>query len=115
MAKDVQVSQHARYAHLVALDVIRREPPAEWSGHPWYDTGTPSGSPAIPAPREPADDAYWLGEPPRDRAAALGTRLIHDGSGYAGQRSFFPADCCFRMPDENHQPHFPPPTWRSSA
>ncbi len=67
MAKDIEVSQHARYAHLIALDVIRREPPAEWNGHPWYDTGTPSGSPAIPAPREPADDAYWLGEPPRDQ------------------------------------------------
>lgn len=63
-AQDIQVSRHARYAHLVALDVIRREPPAEWSGHPWYDTGTPSGSLAVPAPREPADDAYWLGEPP---------------------------------------------------
>ena len=63
-AQDVQVSQHARYAHLVALDVFRREPPAGWSGHPWYDTGTPSGTLAIPAPREPADDAFWLGEPP---------------------------------------------------
>ena len=63
-AQDVQVSRHGRYAHLVALDVIRREPPAEWSGHPWYDTGTPSGSLAVPAPREPADDAFWLGEPP---------------------------------------------------
>jgi hypothetical protein len=63
-AQDVQVSHHARYAHLVALDVIRREPPAEWSGHPWYDAGTPSGSLAVPAPREPADDAFWLGEPP---------------------------------------------------
>ena len=28
-AKDVQVSHHLRYAHLVALDVIRREPPAD--------------------------------------------------------------------------------------
>jgi hypothetical protein len=63
-AQDVQVSQHARYAHLVALDVIRREPPTEWNGHPWYDTGTPSGSLTVPAPREPADDAFWLGEPP---------------------------------------------------
>jgi len=63
-AKDVQVSRHTRYAHLVALDVIRREPPAGWSGHPWYDTGTPSGSLAVPAPREPAGDAYWLGQPP---------------------------------------------------
>ncbi len=67
MAKDIKVSQHARYAHLIALNVIRREPSAEWNGHPWYDIGTPSGSPAIPAPREPADDAYWLGEPPRDQ------------------------------------------------
>ena len=64
MAKDIKVSQHARYAHLIALDVIRREAPAEWNGHPWYDTGTPSGSPTIPAPREPADDDFWLGEPP---------------------------------------------------
>jgi hypothetical protein len=63
-AQDVQVSHHARYAHLVALDVIRRQPPVEWSGHPWYDTGTPSGSLAVPAPREPADDDFWLGEPP---------------------------------------------------
>ena len=63
-AQDVQVSQHSRYAHLVALDVIRREPPAEWSGHPWYGTGTPSGTLTVPAPREPADDAFWLGEPP---------------------------------------------------
>ncbi len=39
MAKDIKVSQHARYAHLIALDVIRREPPAEWNGHPlagWF-------------------------------------------------------------------------------
>jgi hypothetical protein len=63
-AQDVQVSRHARYAHLVALDVIRREPPAGWSGHPWYDTGTPSGSLSVPAQREPADDAFWLGDPP---------------------------------------------------
>jgi len=63
-AQDVQVSRHARYAHLVVLDVIRREPPAEWSGHPWYDTGTPSGTLAVPAPRESADDAFRLGEPP---------------------------------------------------
>jgi hypothetical protein len=63
-AQNVQVSQHGRYAHLVALDVLRREPPAEWNGHPWYNLGTPSGSLAVPAPREPADDAFWLGEPP---------------------------------------------------
>ncbi len=63
-AQDVQVSHRARYTHLVALDVIRREPPAEWSGHPWYDTGTPSGSLAVPAPREAADDDFWLGQPP---------------------------------------------------
>lgn len=67
MAKDIKVSQHARYAHLIALDVIRREPQAEWSGHPWSDTGTSSGSAAIPVPRKPADDAYWLGEPPHDQ------------------------------------------------
>jgi hypothetical protein len=67
MAEDIKVSQHARYAHLVALDVIRRVPQAEWNGHPWYDTGTPGVSPAIPAAREPADRAYWLGEPPRDQ------------------------------------------------
>jgi hypothetical protein len=66
MAKDIKVSRHVRYAHLIALDVIRREPPAEWKGHPWYDTGRPSGSLAIPAPREPAD-AYRLGEPLRDQ------------------------------------------------
>jgi hypothetical protein len=47
-AKAVQVSHHARYAHLVALDVIRREPPTEWSGQPWYDTGT-SGRPLASA------------------------------------------------------------------
>jgi hypothetical protein len=63
-AQDVQVSRHARYSHLVALDVIRREPPAEWSGQTWYDTGTPGGSLTVPAPREPADDDFWLGEPP---------------------------------------------------
>jgi len=67
MAKDIEVSQHARYAHLIALDVIRRGPPAEWNGHPWYDTGTPSGSPTIPGPREPTDDDFWLGEPPREQ------------------------------------------------
>jgi hypothetical protein len=67
MAKRVAVSQHARYAHLVALDVIRREPPAEWNGHPWYNTGTPSGSPAIPGPRKPADDDFWLGTPPSEQ------------------------------------------------
>ena len=64
MAKDIEVSQHARYAHLIALDVIRRERPAEWNGDPWYDTGTPSGSPTIPGPQEPTDDDFWLGEPP---------------------------------------------------
>jgi hypothetical protein len=63
-AMDVRVSHHARYAHLVALDVVRREPPAQWSGQPWYDTGTPDGSLTIPAPREPADDNFWVGEPP---------------------------------------------------
>ena len=63
-AMDVQVSQHARYAHLVALDVIRREPRTEWSGQPWFDTGTPGGSLTIPAPGEPADDSFWVGEPP---------------------------------------------------
>jgi hypothetical protein len=67
MAKDIKVSQHAPYAHLIALDVIRREPPAGWNGHPWYDIGTPSGSPTIPGPREPAHDDYWLGEPPREQ------------------------------------------------
>jgi hypothetical protein len=67
MAKDIRVSQHARYAHLMALDVIRHEPAAEWNGHPWHDTGTPSGSPTIPAPREPAHDHFWLGEPPREQ------------------------------------------------
>jgi hypothetical protein len=66
MAKEIKVSQHARYAHLIVLDVIRREPPAEWSGRPWYDTGTPSGALTIPGPRAPADD-YWLGEPPREQ------------------------------------------------
>jgi hypothetical protein len=66
MATDLQVSRHSRYAHLVALDVIRREPPAEWTGHPWYDTGTPDGTLTIPAPREPADEGRCsLGDPPR--------------------------------------------------
>jgi hypothetical protein len=64
MAKEVQVSRHSRYAHLVALDVIRREPPAESTGQPWYDTGTPDGTPTIPAPREHADDdCSSLGDP----------------------------------------------------
>jgi len=67
MAKDMKVNQHTRYTHLIALDVIRREPPAEWNGHPWYDTGTPSGSLTIPGPREPVHDDFWLGEPPRER------------------------------------------------
>jgi hypothetical protein len=67
MAKDVTVSQHARYSHLIALDVIRRELPAEWNGHPWYDTGMPGGSPTIPGPREPAHDDYWLGEQPSEQ------------------------------------------------
>ena len=67
-AKEVQVGQHARYAHLVALDVIRREPPAQWGGQPWYDTGTPDRSLSIPAPREPADDQFWIGEPPHDES-----------------------------------------------
>jgi hypothetical protein len=66
MAKDIRVSQHARYAHLIALDVIRRELPAEWNGHPWYNTGTPSGTPTIPGPRESAGD-FWLGDPPREQ------------------------------------------------
>jgi hypothetical protein len=68
MAKEVKVSQHTRYAHLMALDVIRREPPADWNGSPWYDIGTPSGSPTVPGPREPAhDDDFWLGESPREQ------------------------------------------------
>src|ERR1700722_6820421 len=65
-AKDVQVHRHAHYAHVVALDVIRREPPAQWSGHPWFDIGTLGGPQDVPAPREPGDDAYWTGEPPRE-------------------------------------------------
>jgi hypothetical protein len=65
-AQDVKVSYHARYSHLVALDVVRREPPADWTGQPWYDTGPPSGPMTIPAPREPADDSFWIGEPPRE-------------------------------------------------
>ena len=65
-AKDVQVHRHARYAHMVALDIIRREPLAQPSGRPWFDIGTPSGSQEVPAPREPVDDAYWAGEPPRE-------------------------------------------------
>jgi hypothetical protein len=69
MAKDIKVSQHARYAHLIMLDVIRCESPAAWNGHPWYDIGSPNGSPAIPSPREPANDAYWLGEPPHEQPA----------------------------------------------
>jgi hypothetical protein len=67
LAKDIKVNRHARYAQLIALDVIRREPSAEWNGQPWYDTGTRSGSPAIPVPQEAADAAYRLGEPPRDQ------------------------------------------------
>ena len=67
MAKDIKVSQHAQYAHLIALDVVRRELSAEWSGHPWYNTGTPSGSLTIPSPREPTDDDFWLGEPSREQ------------------------------------------------
>jgi hypothetical protein len=64
MATDVQVSRHARYAHLVALDVIRREPPAESTGQPWYDTGTPAGTVTIPSPREHSDeDVSWAGDP----------------------------------------------------
>jgi hypothetical protein len=42
--------------------VIRREPSAEPTGQPWYDTGTPDGTLTIPAPREHADDGSWLGE-----------------------------------------------------
>jgi hypothetical protein len=65
MATDVQVSRHSRYAHLVALDVIRRERPAGPAGQPRYDTGTPGATLAIPAPREHADDdASWVGGPP---------------------------------------------------
>jgi hypothetical protein len=67
-AKEVQVVQHARYAHLVALDVIRRKPPVQWSGQPWYDTGTPDRSLSIPTPRDPADDHFWIGEPPHDES-----------------------------------------------
>jgi len=67
-ARDVQVSQHARYAHVVALDVIRREPAVPWSGQPWYDTGRPDGSLSTPAPREPADDHFWVGEPPHNES-----------------------------------------------
>jgi hypothetical protein len=64
MATDVQVSHHARYAHLVALDVIRREPSAWSTGQPWYDTGTPAGTVTIPAPREHSDEGVsWPGDP----------------------------------------------------
>jgi hypothetical protein len=66
MAKNIKVSHHARHAHLIALDVIRREPP-EWNGRPRYNTGRTSGSPPIPGPREPAHDDLWLGESPRDQ------------------------------------------------
>jgi hypothetical protein len=68
-AKDVQVRRNTRYAHVVALDVIRRERPVQWSGHPWFDIGTPSGPPEVPAPREPGDDAYVTGELPRQEPA----------------------------------------------
>jgi hypothetical protein len=34
-----------------------------WSGQPGYDIGAPDGSLTIPAPREPAEESYWLGEP----------------------------------------------------
>lgn len=65
MATDVQVSRHSRYAHLVALDVVRRKLPAESTGQPWYDTGTPAGTLTIPAPREHADDdCSRLGDSP---------------------------------------------------
>lgn len=64
MATDVHVSRRSRYAHLVALDVIRREAPAEWIGQPWYDTGAPDGMLTIPAPREHGDDCSSLGDPP---------------------------------------------------
>jgi hypothetical protein len=67
MAKDIKVSHHARYAHLITLDVIRREPAAEWNGHPWYYTGPPSGAPTIPGPREPSHEDFWLGEPPAEQ------------------------------------------------
>jgi len=64
MATDVQVSRHARYAHLVALDVIRREPSALSTGQPWYDTGRPAGTVTIPAPREHSDEGVsWPGDP----------------------------------------------------
>jgi hypothetical protein len=67
MAKHIDVSHHARHTHLIALDVIRRDPPVEWNGRPWYSTGAPSRSPMIPGPREPAHDDFWLGEPPREQ------------------------------------------------
>jgi hypothetical protein len=63
MATDVQVSRHSRYAHLVALDVIRCKPPAS-AGPPWYDTGTPDGTLATPAPSEHSDHGSWVGDPP---------------------------------------------------
>jgi hypothetical protein len=64
MATDVQVSRHARYAHLVALDVIRREPRAMPAGQPWYDTGTRAGTVTIPPPREHSDAGVsWPGDP----------------------------------------------------
>jgi hypothetical protein len=65
MATDIQVRRHSRHAHLVAVDVIRGDPPAEWASQPWYDTGTPDGTLKIPAPREHADnDSFWPGDPP---------------------------------------------------
>jgi len=59
-AKDVQINQHTHHAHLVALDVIRRDRPAAPNGLPWYDTGRPDGSLSIPAPRLSADDSFQL-------------------------------------------------------
>jgi hypothetical protein len=67
MATDVRISRHSRYAHLVALDVIRRKDLAQQTGQPWYDTGTPVGTVTIPAPREHADDYPWLGDSPSQK------------------------------------------------
>jgi hypothetical protein len=66
LATDVQVSRHTRHAQLVALDVIRREPPAERTGQPWDGNGPPGGTLPIPAPRKPSDGDFFTGEAPRE-------------------------------------------------
>jgi hypothetical protein len=92
MAKHIEVSHHARHTHLIALDVIRREPPVEWNGRPrvqhrYAQRITNDPGPAGTGPRR---------LPARRAAAALGARMTHDGRSRRNFCQFLSAICSAR-------------------